>query len=262
MRFFSAGLLRWPVMVWLVLVAGCTPPPGSGDAKSAARYVSAGKSSAQEGDYEGAQAAFEQALLIDPRLAEAHNDLAVLFDNETQLNSPEKALYHYLRVLELDPNFRWADVIKGRLNALRLRLADSSARRIVSPALDKEIEELQSRIGEMNQRNLQLRTEIDQLKAALANCQAVGIRTNSTPVYSREQTPEPREQPRQEQTLPPPDESPRAATRYTIHQFQKGDSLYSLGRRHGIHWQEIVAANPGLDARSIQPGTNIRIPVK
>lgn len=245
-------------MVWLVLVAGCTPPPGSGDAKSAARYLSAGKSSAQKGDYEGAQAAFEQALLIDPRMAEAHNDLAVLFDNETQLNSPEKALYHYLRVLELDPNFRWADVIKGRLNALRLRLADSSSRRIVSPALDQEIEELQSRIGEMNQRNLQLRAELDQLKAALANCQAAGIRaTTNIPGYALEQPPEPRER-----IQPPPEESVRPSARYTIHQFQKGDSLYSLGRRHGIDWQEIVAANPGLDARSIQPGTNIRIPVK
>lgn len=47
------------------------------------------------------------------------------------------------------------------------------------------------------------------------------------------------------------------------HTVQKGDTLYSIARRHygnGKHWQDIVAANPGLDPQKLPVGKTIVLP--
>lgn len=49
------------------------------------------------------------------------------------------------------------------------------------------------------------------------------------------------------------------------HVIVKGDTLYSLARRylgHGRRWQEIQAANAGLDPRKLRVGQEIVIPAK
>ncbi|MDR1190216.1 MAG: LysM peptidoglycan-binding domain-containing protein [Verrucomicrobiales bacterium] len=47
------------------------------------------------------------------------------------------------------------------------------------------------------------------------------------------------------------------AVTYTV---KKGDTLYGLGRAHGVSVDEITKANPGLNARSLTVGRNIEIP--
>ena len=52
----------------------------------------------------------------------------------------------------------------------------------------------------------------------------------------------------------------RPVARGRLYTIQSGDTLYSVARRHGADWREIVEANPPLDPRDLQPGTVIVIP--
>lgn len=44
---------------------------------------------------------------------------------------------------------------------------------------------------------------------------------------------------------------------YTI---QSGDTLSGIGQRYGIDWQKILQANPGINPRTLQIGSRIKIP--
>lgn len=49
----------------------------------------------------------------------------------------------------------------------------------------------------------------------------------------------------------------------STHTIRKGDTLYSIARRHygdGKQWQAIVAANPGLDPQKLPVGKTIVLP--
>ncbi|HAV62882.1 MAG TPA: hypothetical protein DCY13_11020 [Verrucomicrobiales bacterium] len=264
MTLFAAKVRGQIFLLTLVLAAGCAPPPGAGNADQGARYLAAGKSRVQRQDFEGARAAFEQALQNSPNLPEAHHELAMLFDNESQLNSPAKALYHYLRVLEIQPDFRWSDMITNRLNAVKMRLAYDSHPRIPSPAIEHEISRLENDLARLSAELKRLTAENTELKTRLA---LSAVSNPATPAFqTTRQAPEAVVQQPVQAATPVRAEvrtpEPPAARGYVTYQFQKNDTLYSLGRRHGVDWKEIQAANPDLDARSIQPGTIIRIPVK
>lgn len=44
------------------------------------------------------------------------------------------------------------------------------------------------------------------------------------------------------------------------HTVKKGETLYSLSHNYGVSVSEIVAANPGIDSRSLKPGDAVQIP--
>jgi len=62
-----------------------------------------------------------------------------------------------------------------------------------------------------------------------------------------------------EPATPQPAQTPKT---YTI---QKGDTLWSIAKRHlgnGKRWTDIVAANPGLDTQKLSIGQTIALPAK
>ncbi|MBS1784005.1 MAG: peptidoglycan DD-metalloendopeptidase family protein [Acidobacteria bacterium] len=42
--------------------------------------------------------------------------------------------------------------------------------------------------------------------------------------------------------------------------LEKGQTLYSLAKAHGLSTQELMAANPGVNPRRLRPGTVLRLP--
>ena len=46
----------------------------------------------------------------------------------------------------------------------------------------------------------------------------------------------------------------------TVYKVKKGDTGTKIGRETGVNWSQIVAVNPGLDARRLKIGQEIRIP--
>jgi Tfp pilus assembly protein PilF len=76
--------------------------PALADARSDAKQqVAFGISVAQRGLWREAIYRWEKAIEIDPTYAAAHNDLAIAYEHEGQLDKARKA---YERALELEPN--------------------------------------------------------------------------------------------------------------------------------------------------------------
>ena len=141
----------------LAAILGCTPPPGTGSASPVERYLKSGQEQARRNDFTGALAAFNKALALDLDNAAVHYELAGLYDND--LDSPEKALYHYTRVLEINPEYRWADIIKDRLPSLRMRVSSGNIPLVPCPELEKEIVDLHRSLAV---KNTELQHQVDQ----------------------------------------------------------------------------------------------------
>jgi Flp pilus assembly protein TadD len=76
--------------------------PSFADAKSEAKsQVEFGINVAQRGLWREAIYRWEKATELDPTYAAAHNDLAVAYEHEGQLDKARKA---YEKAIELDPN--------------------------------------------------------------------------------------------------------------------------------------------------------------
>jgi tetratricopeptide (TPR) repeat protein len=265
------------VLVFSVLAAftGCTPPPGTGSANPVERYIKSGQEQARRNDFTGALAAFNKALALDFDNASVHYELAGLYDND--LNAPEKALYHYTRVLEINPDYRWADIIKDRLPGLRMRVSSGSIPMVPCPELEKEIVDLHRTLAE---KNVELQHQVDQNQDLRRQLRVLQVQapTTSQPAQRLTQT-DPRQN-RQRNPIPPADTettsaptpnpnttratrdesaentsrfpyAPPKSIRYTV---LRGDTLYSLGKRYGVGHQKILQANPGLVATDIKVG--------
>jgi Tfp pilus assembly protein PilF len=83
-------------------VAAMSASPASADARSDAKeQVAFGINVAQRGLWREAIYRWEKAIQIDPSYAAAHNDLAIAYEHEGQLDKARKA---YEKALELDPD--------------------------------------------------------------------------------------------------------------------------------------------------------------
>ena len=253
------------LIIGLLLMGACTPPPGVGDATQAEGFLGAGTSRVERKDYDGAVAAFEQALRADPNLAQAHHELAQLFD--TYLNRPEKALYHYVRMLELQPNHKWADMISNRIGVVKMQLARDSVPAIPSPQLNKEIDRLEAKLAEASAEQQKLLVDNEELRKRLATFSEKPV--TAPPTNSPGPTPGTTQNrplvsapPATNKVLPARVEPAAAPPRYNSYVSQKGDTLFSLSRRHNTTVDAILAANPGLSVGNFQAGKSIRIPVK
>jgi len=89
-------------LVLVVLLVGATAAPLAADARSdAKKQVEFGISVAQRGLWREAIYRWERATEIDPTYAAAHNNLAIAYEHEGELN---KARAAYEKALQLEPN--------------------------------------------------------------------------------------------------------------------------------------------------------------
>jgi tetratricopeptide (TPR) repeat protein len=91
-----------------------------------------------------AQAKFEQALKADPKLAEAHNNLAFVLRKQGSQNY-QVSLEHYNKAIQLKPNLAEAYMYRGVLYTQMGRKAEAQADlaklQKMNPHLAKELEE-------------------------------------------------------------------------------------------------------------------------
>jgi Flp pilus assembly protein TadD len=86
----------------LAAIAFLSVSPAFADARSDAKeQVAFGINVAQRGLWREAIYRWEKAIEIDPTYAAAHNDLAIAYEHEGQLDKARKA---YEKALELEPN--------------------------------------------------------------------------------------------------------------------------------------------------------------
>src|ERR1700736_5301562 len=91
-----------PVAALAAVLALLPASPSFADARGDAKsQVDFGINVAQRGLWREAIYRWEKAVELDPTYAAAHNDLAIAYEHEGQLDKARKA---YDRALELDPN--------------------------------------------------------------------------------------------------------------------------------------------------------------
>jgi Tfp pilus assembly protein PilF len=97
--FFSFSL------VTVLFLAGCAGHPPvevvPGNTSPAAAQVREGIIELNNGEYESAGERFETALLLDPKLAEAHYNLAIVLDGQ---GKHAQAVQHLKEAASLAPN--------------------------------------------------------------------------------------------------------------------------------------------------------------
>jgi tetratricopeptide (TPR) repeat protein len=114
------------------------PVPREGPRQQAIAVYNAGVKLMLERRFADAQASFENALALDERLPEAHNNLA--FSLRMQgIHNHARAMQHYDRALELEPRLARAYMYRGVLHAQRGELdrarADHASLLALDPAL-------------------------------------------------------------------------------------------------------------------------------
>jgi tetratricopeptide (TPR) repeat protein len=219
-------------MAALVLATGCDP---SGKSPGTGEYTARAKRLAGQGEFATAAAAYEQALQEDPRLANVHLEVGLLYDEK--LGDPIAAIYHYRQFIKLTPQPEKQQVVKDFIQRAELTLASRLPQAsLVDPA---ELRQMQDEKASLMNDNIALKNRVTELEKALADFQAAAA---AQPPAAP--TPPP---PVAVVTAPPVAEPPPTPPRSQVtHIVQKGDTLQSLALRYyGTRsaWTKIYEAN-------------------
>lgn len=231
--------------VCVALFGGCFPPPESKLDENKNPYFLEGKARVAARDYKGAIDAFEKALEIHPRSALAHFELGMLYEQHSDQTERDyiNAMYHYQEVLRLRPAGVYPhDNAKVRIASCKQEIVKAESLAPVYYAMERELN--------------RLKQENQDLRSQLENFQSQTVRVAQA-------------------TAPPPATpqriafagSPNPATEvravsptYKQHVIKPNETLASIARAHQVRLETIMAANPTLQPKRLQPGQTIKIP--
>lgn len=152
------------VVLGVGLLSGCTSQVQEQDALEF-NYPAIRKARAKlrEGDKQAALALLNRAIDEKPRLAQAHLEVAQLYDDYDR--NYVRAIYHYERYLELRPQTEKKEMIEGFIRKARIAFAASVAEQ--EPELDKKVQALQADNDRLKQDLRQVRENLARRIAAL-----------------------------------------------------------------------------------------------
>src|ERR1044071_110366 len=249
---------QFQLMLWLFFTAGlcgCLPAGhGTLDEEKEPHFL-AGKSRVNTLDYQGAVECFEKALETNPRSAMAHFEAGVLYEKYKQDHAA--AIYHFERFLELRPGSGYAEVVKQHIMACKTELAKSVSLGPVSQSLQREFEQL-------TQQNKILQEEVVMWRAK-ARAQNYGEVAASPIAQAR---PQPSTAGNSIVAVSSPPSAPKsissrsAAASVQTHIVKSGEQPRGIARKYGIKPTALMAANPRMDARRLQVGQTINVPLQ
>lgn len=224
---------------------------------------------------------------------ESHLEAGLLYLD--QVKDPLAAIYHFRKYLELQPNSRQAQQVKGRIDVAKREFA----RTLPAQPLENQAERLDlfDQVDRLQRENEQLKAELATLRGGVAMPPTRSRATLNDPsLYPRVETaaprafvqtpaepsdspvslaPEPAPDPSSVPTQPTPvpgqpiralptkpGVSTASARRHIV---VKGDTLFSLAQKYygnRSRWRDIYAANRDLlpSENSLRLGMEIRIP--
>jgi tetratricopeptide (TPR) repeat protein len=260
MSLFSV-LVRLLMLASLVLgMSGCFPLGDRPTDEERDPNFLTGKSRLANLDYDGAIAAFENALVSNPKSAAAHFELGLLY--EEQKNDYAAAIYHFERHLELRPESNVAETVKQHVLACKLELARTVPFALVNRQVQDELRHLYAT-------NAALHEQVDQLKAQLAEqATAFSNKLAQVTLAAAQAAPPPLRQ--EPERAPPRSERPvilrqprlpaRAPPALRTYVIRPGDTLAAISRRYNVKLSALQAANPGVEPRRLKAGQVITIP--
>jgi tetratricopeptide (TPR) repeat protein len=261
MSLFSACtrlLLLVPLALWLT---GCFQMNGGPEDEEKDPYYQLGQNRYAGMDYEGAIAAFENALISNPKSAAAHLQLGYLYEDKKP--NYAAAIYHFQKHLQLKPKTPQAAIIQQRIMDCEMRLAENVPFALVSGRVQDEIRR-------MNSTNLAQAAEIERLKAELIqqsltfSNRLAALTQVSFPTQVQAQIPlEPEHHPAPGERPPSPVGSNSASHSSTLprtHLVRGGETLAKIARKYNIKLSALQAANPRVEATRLRPGQVLNLP--
>lgn len=288
MSFFGKWNTALLAGALLLALNGCSPmDSGPMDEEKEPHFV-LGKSRVNALDYEGAIEAFDESLEANPHSAQAHYQLAMLYENQDSVADPAAAIYHYEQYLKYDPKADNADLITQRIAACKQKLAANVLQLPPTPAAQQQVEKLV-------EENRRLRDQLAQWQAYYAAEQAA--KTNQQVQQYNNYSTQPNYNTAQSQpTSPTPDDitsqpvggtttfagsshgtsasSGSASTHLTVVQHRSstsrtssrthvvlhGETLASIARKAGVSIPALEAANPYVNPNKIRAGQVLNLP--
>ncbi|HVR36053.1 MAG TPA: LysM peptidoglycan-binding domain-containing protein [Methylomirabilota bacterium] len=252
-----------------LLLAGCLPRGAAGLGEESNPHYQLGLDFMRSRDYGRAIEAFEKVLEADPRSPLAHFRLGLLYEQhqkERGINFAT-AIHHYAKFLELQPDSADADNVRSRIIYCKIELAKSVS-------LPPGTQDMQRHIDTLKAENHDLKARLETLQAQLTmRTQPVNVAQAGPAPAPAETLPQPLHRPSdpaparadtaRSEAVRTADAAPSrvpASTRSSTYAFKRGDTLYSVARRHNLSVDALRAANPGLDPHNIPVGKVIRIP--
>ena len=241
-----------------------------------------GRSRVNAMDYDGAIRAFEEALEVNPHSAQAHYQLAMLYEN--QQSDPAAAIYHYQQYVKYDPQAENADLIAQRITSCKQKLAEDVYQLPSTPAAQQQLEKLV-------EENRRLHDQISQWQAYYT-AQLAAAKTNFATPRNTYTAPAPATSPNPDDvtlspatagastpgTTPAPGVSVSGRASYTpasaahgtlppvsalrTHKVSRGETLASIARNERISLASLEAANPSVNPRKLRAGQVLHLPVQ
>ncbi len=254
-----------------VALCGCLPSEHSqADEEKEPHYLT-GKAREKALDHKGAIEAFEKAVEANPASASAHFELGLLYEK----NEPDyaAAIYHYERYLKLRPDAGNADLIQQRILFCKQELAKTVSLAPVTQEQQRQFEQLTAERRHLQDDVEKWKAEAEKWKALYAGR---GTAPGDLPAV-RGPGPRAGRPSGTPQTMPglaspvalasanrsitsagSPGSGTSAPAR--TYKIQSGDNPAAIARRYGVKLDALMAANPGLDPRRLQPGQTLNLP--
>jgi LysM repeat protein len=278
---FSGILHRCLLAVALgVAAAGCSQMDQSPLDEEKEPHFVLGMSRVNAMNYTGAIDAFEESLEANPHSAQAHYQLAMLYENQEP--DPAAAIYHYQQYLKYDPTSLKAEIIAQHIASCKQQLAADVLQLPSAPAAQQQLEKL-------SDENRRLHEQLSQWQAYYAAEQAAKTNPPTPQVnynYGQPASTSPSLTP-DDGTMPTGNAIGTATTGGTssttgttatahhtstsssissssahsrTHTVAGGETLASIARKQGISLASLEAANPGVNPRKLKAGQVLNLP--
>ncbi len=261
---FSARLFHGVALLLAgLLLSGCLPSGQSQLEEEKEPHFLAGKSRVNAMDYKGAIESFEKALEVNPRSAAAHFELGILF--EKQETDPAAAIYHYGEYLKLRPRAENGEIVKQHVMSCKQELARTVSLGPVTEKQQRDLEKLAEENRQLTEENKRLNEEVAKWRAyygvrpqGLTNAGGVAL-TATRPIS----VPGSGQPPSGVVALSNPTNPVRQTgtpVALRTHTIRAGETPTIIARQYGVKVEALMAANPKVEARRLQPGQTLSIP--
>jgi LysM repeat protein len=157
------------------------------------------------------------------------------------------AMYHYQEVLRLRPAGVYPhDNAKVRIASCKQEIVKAESLAPVYYAMERELNRLK-------QENQELRAQVEGLQSQATRVTQAPAPAQVTPPVT----------PQRMAFAGSPNAAPEvraAAPAYKQHTIKPNETMASIARAHRIRLETLMAANPSLQPRKLQPGQMIKIP--
>jgi LysM repeat protein len=249
------------------VAGGCSQmDQGAMDEEKEPHFV-LGKARVNAMNYTGAIEAFEESLEANPHSAQAHFQLAMLYEN--QESDPASAIYHYQQYLKYDPKAENADLITQHIATCKQQLATDVLQLPSTPAVQQQLEKLAAENRSLHDQLAQWQAAYFALKTnpPVAPNNVAPQNNFSTPPQATSLTPDdvttanPAAPSRatasaQKPAAPAPQKIPAART----HKVVTGETLAAIARKHGVSLQALEEANPYVNPKKLKAGQVLNLP--